>query len=512
MKLAPALLLGLLLGSTAQARTPQTVDPDWPMVPATHAATPQPEVSAGAKPPPLTPAEKFVTIAVPPAAEDEPYVDDEELLPTPLPSKLLFTRLRNSFALPDAADPSIQKELDWYVKHPSYLQRVFQRSERYLFHIVSEVEARGMPMEIALLPVVESAYNPYAYSPGRAAGLWQFIPASGARMGLKQNWWQDQRRDVVASTSAALDYLQKLNAMFGGDWLLTIAAYNTGEMAVQRAIEKNRRLGLPTTFWALPLSQETRAYVPRLLAIRTLLMDPESHGLRLPPIADAPYFRRVDTGGQFDLRVAAEYAKVTAEELHALNPGFHRWATDPEGPHRLYVPVQVADAFAVTVATLNPAQRLSVAAHRVSTGETLATIAHDYKTAVEALRAMNPNQPAKPLTGAVLRVPVDPGSPLRSGLVIEGDVATMGAGTSAAPAAIATDEPQTAPRGATTSARKRAVGGPRELYYRVQGGDTLYSLSLRFEVSVADLKRWNGLKSNKLRPGQKLLVRMRAAA
>jgi membrane-bound lytic murein transglycosylase D len=524
MKLAPALLVGLLLGPTAQARTPQTVDPDWPMVPTTHAATPQPAAatpeappadkpstaagaSTSANPPPLTPAQKFVTISAPPAGDDEPYIDEEELLPTPLPEKLLFTRLRNSFALPDAADSSIQKELDWYGKHPSYVQRVLQRSERYLFHIVSEVEARGLPMELALLPVVESAFNPYAYSPGRAAGLWQFIPASGARMGLKQNWWQDQRRDVVASTSAALDYLQKLNAMFGGDWLLTIAAYNTGEVAVQRAMQKNRQLGLPTTFWALQLPKETRAYVPRLLAIRTLLMDPESRGLRLPPIADAPYFRRVDTGGQFDLRVAAEYAKVTPEELHALNPGYHRWATDPEGPHRLYVPVQVADQFAITVATLNPAQRLSVAAHRVSAGETLASIARQYKTAVEALRAMNPTQPAKPFPGAVLRVPVDPGSPLRSGLVIEGDVATVGSGSPASSSGTAQEGSQQAPRAAKATPR-----GPRELYYRVQAGDSLYSVARRFAVTVADLKRWNGLKSNKLRPGQKLLVRVRAAA
>jgi len=523
MKLAPALLLGLLLGSPAQARTPQTVNPDWPMVPTTHTATPpaaaapetnptvKPDTAAGtstgANPSPLTPAQKFVTISAPPAADDEPYVDEEELLPTPLPEKLLFTRLRNSFALPDAADNSIQKELDWYEKHPSYVQRVFQRSERYLFHIVSEVEARGLPMELALLPVVESAFNPYAYSPGRAAGLWQFIPASGALMGLKQNWWQDQRRDVVASTSAALDYLQKLNAMFGGDWLLTIAAYNTGEGAVQRAIEKNRRLGLPTTFWALPLPSETRAYVPRLLAIRTLLMDPESRGLRLPPIADAPYFRRVDTGGQFDLRVAAEYAKVMPEELHALNPGYHRWATDPDGPHRLYVPVQVADQFAIAVASLTPAQRLSVAAHRVSAGETLASIARDYKTAVEALRAMNPTQPAKPLPGAVLRVPVDPGSPLRSGLVIEGDVATVGSRPPTSPSGIAQEGPQKAPRAAAGRLR-----GPRELHYRVQAGDSLYSVAQRFAVTVADLKRWNGLKSNKLRPGQKLLVHTRAGA
>ena len=529
-------LAPVTLPHAAWARMPETVDPDWPMVPARHAAAPatkpvDPAAPApgstttapgNATPAPLPPEQKFVTISAPPAADDEPYVDDEDLLPTPLPSKLLLNRLRTTFALPDAADASIQKELDWYVKHPSYLQRVFGRAERYLYHIVNEVEARGIPMEIALLPVVESAYNPYAYSPGRAAGLWQFIPASGARMGLKQNWWQDQRRDVVASTTAALDYLQKLNAMFGGDWLLTIAAYNSGEMVVQRAIDKNRRLGLPTNFWALSLPSQTRDYVPRLLALRTVLMDPEGRGLRLPPIADAPYFRRVDTGGQFDLRVAADYAKVSPEELHALNPGYHRWATDPEGPHHLYLPTQVADQFAATVTTLNPAQRLSVAAHRVSAGETLASIAREYKTAVEALRAMNPAQPAKPLPGAVLRVPVDPGSPLRTGLVIEGDVATVtaGAATKAAPAATALNSGagsaaplREEPRIATPStAAERPVRGPSQLRYRVQAGDTLYSLARRFEVKVEDLKRWNHLKGNTLQPGQKLVVHLRARA
>jgi membrane-bound lytic murein transglycosylase D len=349
-------------------------------------------------------------------------------------------------------------------------------------------------MEIALLPVVESAYNPYAYSPGRAAGLWQFIPATGARHGLKQNWWQDQRRDVVASTSAALDYLQTLNRLFGGDWLLTIAAYNTGEVAVQRAIEHNQQLGLPTHFWDLPLPAETRGYVPRLMAIRTLIMNPEQYGITLPLIADAPYFSRVDTGGQMDLRLAAEYAKVSPEELHALNPAFHRWATDPDGPHALYVPVPVAAAFAATVATLGPAQRLSVAAHRVVAGESLADIAREYRTAVEALRAMNPGQPVRPTPGVLLRVPVDPGSPLRSGLVIETESGVFQpTGAREAPAS-------------TRASTRAPSASPRQVRYRVKPGDTLYGLARRFEVAVADLKRWNRLRSTTLQTGQQLLI------
>jgi len=516
---------------TAPVAAPPT-EADWPMVPATPkrtAAAPElpPEAApapadAAAQTAPLKPEQKYFTITLDgpragtppteaPAADDEAWVDEEELLPTPLPANLLLNRIRGAFSLPESADPAVRKELEWYAKRPGYLQRVFSRAERYLHHIVTEVEARGLPMELALLPVVESGFNPYAYSPGRAAGLWQFIPASGARMGLKQNWWQDQRRDVVASTTAALSYLQTLNALFAGDWFLTIAAYNMGDGAVLRAIEKNRREGKPTDFWSLTLPAETRAYVPRLLALRTVLLDPERYGHRLPPIADAPYFRRVETGGQFDLRLAAEHAKVTPEELHALNPAFHRWATDPQGPHVLYVPVPVADAFAALVPSLTAAQRLSLAMHRVVPGETTAAVARRYRTPLEAVRAMNPGLPLRPTAGTVLRVPVEPGHPLRSGLVIEGDLAAIGGATGTPATAGSGGAASTAaPDGLGNAAPDRPVAKPRHVVYRVKSGDTLYSIAKRFKVRIEDLKRWNRLRSNTLKPGQRLEVELRA--
>lgn len=475
--LAIALLLAGCATGLGSASAP--AEPDWPMVP-----------SAGTPSRPTKPREPAPAPADIPMAEEDRYWADESALPVlaPMPGELL-TRLRAGFSLPASADPSIRQELATYAKSKTYLDRVFGRSERYLYHVVTEVEARGLPMELALLPVVESAYNPYAYSGGRAAGIWQFIPGTAARYSLKQNWWQDQRRDVVASTAAALDYLQKLNAIFDGDWLLTIAAYNTGEMAVQRAMRRNRAAGLPTDFWHLQLPAETRVYVPRLMAIRELVMNPEQYGITLPAIADAPYFRRVETGGQIDLRVAAQLAGISTEELHALNPGYNRWATDPSGPHVLYVPVDVADTFATAVAGLGAAQRLSLANHVVAEGDTLSSVARDYKVAVEALRALNPGAPARPAVGEVLRVPVDAGSPLRAGLVVEGE-----------------------PRAAAAGKPSAKGTGARKIHYRVRAGDTLYGLAQRFSVAVADLRRWNRLQGSLLKAGQRLVIHLPAGS
>jgi membrane-bound lytic murein transglycosylase D len=225
----------------------------------------------------------------------------------------LFERIRKGYSLSDVDHPSVDMELRWFVNHPDYLDRTFKRGERYLHHIVGEIEARGMPLELALLPVVESAFNPVAYSRARASGLWQFISETGRRYGLKQNWYYDGRRDVIASTNAALDYLQFLADEFGGDWLLAIAAYNCGEARVAREVKKNLRAGKPTDYFSLKLPRETRAYVPKLLAMRRIVGDPTSHGLAFAPIPNAPYFVKVDVGGQLDLHVAAELADLPKE-------------------------------------------------------------------------------------------------------------------------------------------------------------------------------------------------------
>ncbi|HTY93700.1 MAG TPA: transglycosylase SLT domain-containing protein, partial [Steroidobacteraceae bacterium] len=263
---------------------------------------------------------------------------------TPADYSDLFDRMRAGFRLPDSDHSAVDRELEWYAGNPDYLGRAFSRADLYLYHIVTELEARGMPLELALLPVVESAFEPYAYSASRASGLWQFIPGTGTRYNLKQDWWYDGRRDVVESTRAALDYLQALNSEFNGDWLLAIAAYNCGEQNVERAVARNQAAGLPTDFWNLRLPAETRAYVPKLLAMARVVAHPEHYGLSFNKIPNQPYFAKVDTQGQISMHVAAEIAGLTDAELYELNPAFHRWATDPAGPYALLVPADTAEA------------------------------------------------------------------------------------------------------------------------------------------------------------------------
>src|SRR5262249_26454875 len=223
----------------------------------------------------------------------------------------LFDRMRAGFKLDDdSSRRAIDDQLRWYAGNPDYLQRAFGRADLYLYYIVTELERRNMPLELSLLPVVEGAFEPYAYSRASASGLWQFIPGTGSRFGLKQNWWYDGRRDVVESTRAALDYLQYLHDEFNGDWLLAVAAYNCGEAAVERAIDRNQAAGLPIDFWSLKLPPETRSYVPKLLAMKRLVADPGAYSLAFSKIPNQAYFARVETYGQIDLRLAADIAGV----------------------------------------------------------------------------------------------------------------------------------------------------------------------------------------------------------
>ncbi|HKU14489.1 MAG TPA: transglycosylase SLT domain-containing protein, partial [Steroidobacteraceae bacterium] len=287
----------------------------------------------------------------------------------------LFERIRTGFVMDDVEHDAVEREVRWFSSHPAYLDRTFKRGERYLYHIVSEIEARKMPLELALLPVVESAFNPVAYSRARASGLWQFIPGTGRRYDLKQNWYYDGRRDVIAATDAALDYLQFLSEEFEGDWLLAVAAYNCGEANIARAVERNRKAGKPTDFFSLKLPRETRAYVPKLLAMRRIVNNPAAHGLEFAPIPNEPYFVKIDVAGQIDLHVAAELAELAPEELLALNPAFNHWVTDPDGPYELLVPVDRQTRFTEAIAALPPEKRVRVVYHHVRKGDTLGGIA-----------------------------------------------------------------------------------------------------------------------------------------
>ncbi len=264
----------------------------------------------------------------------------------------LWDRLFDSYALPDVRNYAVEREVSWFVNHPSYLQRAQQRAEPFLYNIVQQIERQSVPGEVALLPVVESAFQAQAVSPAKAAGIWQFIPATGRHYGLKQNHAYDGRRDVYASTKAAIKYLKKLNRQFNGDWLLAIAAYNCGEGAVERAVGRNAANGLPTDFWSLDLPQETRAYVPRLLAVSRLMADADHYGVDLLHIPNQAKYKPVKVSQQLDLALAADAADMSLEQFRALNPGFKNTFVDPEGSVRLFVPASKSKTFKKELARL----------------------------------------------------------------------------------------------------------------------------------------------------------------
>ena len=456
----------------------------------------------------------------------------------------VFDRIRAGFKLDDIDSPRIDQQLAFYANNPQYLERVFGRAGLYLHHIVQEIESRGMPLELALLPVVESAFEPYAQSWVRANGLWQFMPGTGERFGLKQDWWYDGRRDVMASTRAALDYLQYMHDEFFDDWLLAIAAYNCGEFRVQREVNKNRALGKPVDFFSLSLPAETRAYVPKLMAMRRLVANPEDYGIAFSPIPNEPYFARVDTGGQLDLSLAAELAGITIDEVYELNPGFHRWATDPAGPHFLLLPRDTADAFRSNLELLSPDERVRVSLHKVRHGESIASIAKKYKTQAIVVRDMN-NLGSEPLVmGSELRVPtavvnlptkvmlaaarVD-GHGGRSGrrpavhVVRSGDslwriakrnrmdVATLARLNGMGPGdTLRAGQKLVLNTRGSSGGKSVASGGARPVSYQVRSGDTLSRIAQVFGVTVSDLVNWNGIsKHSTLRVGQKLTVNVR---
>ena len=416
--------------------------------------------------------------------EAQVSIDEIELDVSFKPQLDLTQRIREGFRLPsqehnDTAEKRIKPELRWYASHPKYLERVFERSRRYLFHIAEEVERRGLPSELALLPIVESAFDPFAYSHGRAAGLWQFIPGTGKRFGMKQNWWYDGRRDVVAATTGALDYLEFLVNDFDGDWLLAVAAYNSGEGAVRRAIRNNKRKNKPTDFWSLRLSRETRAYVPKLIALKRLVEEPSEYDVRLPFVANIPYFEIVDIESQLDLGVAASWADVSMDEVYALNPGFNRWATDPKGPHRLLVPVAKAEQFKDNMAQAAGSERLQWKRHKIKSGESLGTIAEKYGTTISVLKQANSLSSSRIRAGRYLMIP----SATKS----------LAAYTKSADARL-------------TAKQNRKRSGTKTTH-QVRSGESFWTISRKYGVGVRQLAQWNGMAPrDTLSVGKKLVI------
>jgi membrane-bound lytic murein transglycosylase D len=482
--------------------------------------------ASGAAPDPVVAALPEAGTAAPPPIPPAQYAD-------------LFDRMRAGFKLEDTdGRTAVDQELRWYASNPDYLQRAFGRADLYLYHIVTELEARGMPLELALLPVVESAFEPYAYSRARASGLWQFIPGTGSRYGLKQDWWYDGRRDIVESTRAALDYLQALHDEFGGDWLLAIAAYNCGEAIVERSVEANRSAGRRVDFWSLWLPHETRTYVPKLLAMQRLVRNPGLYGLTMSPIPNQPYFARVATGGQISMKIAGEIANVSPEELYELNPAFHRWATDPDGPYYLLLPVDAADVFASSVQQLNADQRLGVTHYSVGRGDSVVSVAAKFHTTVNVIRELNDFPDGRLSIGQDLRVPSAvpelPAKVVLAAARIDGrDRAArrphvliarrgdslwtiarrhgMNVDTLAKMNGLQPDDPLEAGQRITFSsssdpAHSRHV---RRLVYTVREGDTMAQIAQLFQCSAPEIRAWNGLGAHApIHAGQKLHIHL----
>jgi membrane-bound lytic murein transglycosylase D len=422
----------------------------------------------------------------PPPAEFNVPIEAVEVPYFPLRDEIveqrdLLARLRGRFTWPEVADAGVQRELKWFASHPEYMDRVFARADLYLFYIVGELERREMPAELALLPIVESAFDPFAYSHGRAAGLWQIIPGTGKRLGITQNWWYDGRRDVLESTRAALDYLAEMHEQFDGDWLLAVAGYNSGEGNVVRARKRAAEDGKPTDFWGIKgyLPAETRAYVPRLLAIRELVADPLKYGISLPTLINEPQFAVVQTGSQIDMALAAELAGIDTDRLYALNAGVNRWATDPDGPHRLLIPTAQASGFETALASLGERERVQWLRHRVKQGESIGGIAEKYATTVAVLREVNG---------------------LRGNTIHAGDYLMIPTATAALTRYTQSADARAARHQATPRSGTR-------LEHVVASGESLWSIARDYGVDVRSLASWNSMApGDVLNVGRALVV------
>lgn len=376
----------------------------------------------------------------------------------------------------------VQSQLKWYRKHPNYMDRIVKRAHPYYYHIVTQAVERGVPTELALLPIVESAYDPFAYSHGRAAGAWQFIPSTGKYFGLTQNWWYDGRRDIISSTDAAYKYLSQLNKRFDGDWLLALAAYNAGGGTVSLAIKKNKRKNLPTDFWSLKLPKETMAYVPKLLAIAELVKNSEQYDISLKPIPNQPYFAQIDTQSQIDIAQAASMAGITTKELYLLNPGFNRWATAPEGPHRLLIPTSNAEQFKKALADLPAEQRVQWTRYKIQSGDSLSAIAQKFETSVDLIRKTNNISNSSIRAGKTLLVPT--ASQLSSEYVLSQHQRHI-------------QKQKTISR---TTNRK-------DTYHTVKSGDSFWSIARKHNVGVRQLASWNSMApGDALSIGKRLVI------
>ncbi len=389
----------------------------------------------------------------------------------------LWKRVRNGFALPEIDSPLVARHEAWFLNHPDYFQRMIERSRLYLYFIVEEIDKRNMPMEVALLPMIESAYNPVAYSRARAVGIWQFMPSTGKRYGLQQNWWYDGRRDVLAATRAALDYLEKLHEEFN-DWQLALAAYNWGENGVSRAIARNRATRKPAGYENLHMPRETRNYLPKLQAVRNIITNPALLSFPLEDIPNQPYFTAVSTPEYIDLQVAAQLAEMSVDDFRSLNPGHTRPVIMSNGSRTLLLPIDKAGIFSANLKGYDQ-PLVSWQTYTLKKNESPDAVAAKFGITLARLREIN---------GLKRKVAVRPGRSLLVPMNEDANASNL-------------DETWNSPE----------FQAPEDLYgsqvgYRVKNGDSLYLIALKHRVTVAALKEWNHLSGNQLRIGQRLTI------
>lgn len=467
---------------------------------------------------------------------------------TAIVSDDLWQRIKDGYAMPEVQSEYTSNHESWYASRPDYVKRMVARSQKYLYHIVEEVEKRGMPMEIALLPMVESAFNPQANSRSRASGIWQFIPSTGKHFGLKQTWWVDNRRDVTAATNAALTYLQKLHVMFG-TWDLALAAYNAGEGTVKRAIERNLQQGLPTDYENLSLPAETKNYVPKLQAVKNIMTHPEQYGLSIQSIPNRPYFTKVRAPQQIDAHLAAQLAEISPNEFASLNPEYNRPVLTESGSvHEILLPVGAAETFKTNLAGYDK-PLVSWQTYHAKRGERMESIARKFGIGLAQLRDVNDLPTSnKFATSTPLLVPSNKNNVNQIAIATDEHAAIIPS-TSSEPkikpdsrhivksnenlAAIAKRydlstkqliafnhlkssrlktgqvllvTPGTANMAADAKPGKRLASKKNTAHYVVKRGDTLDSIARKFDVARGDLQRWNKINGSRITPGYKLTV------
>ncbi len=391
-----------------------------------------------------------------------------------------WQRLQQGMQMTPVSNKRVTVQLNWYLKHRGYLDRVMERAQLVLPFVLDEIEARKLPSELALLPIVESAYQTFAYSHGRASGMWQIIPATGRFLGLKQNWWYDGRRDIIDSTNAALNYLESLGKQFNGDWELALAAYNAGPGKIRSAIRYNKKRNKQTDFWHLTrIRKETSAYVPKLLALKTLFSNPEAYDLELLPMPDSVGYEVVKLDGQLDLALAAELAGISINHLYQLNPAFNRWATAPKGPHRLLLPRDKVEVFTLALQNLPPEKRINWVRHKVKPGETLSHISRKYRTTTTLIKDVNKIRGTQIRAGKHLMVPT----------------ATKSLNT------------YTMSKNSRINKIQNTQRSGNKQTHIVRSGQSFWSISRHYGVNTAALAKWNGMAPiDTLRVGHKLVI------